>query len=123
MAFPTPSIKTKNYAVTPEVATFLEKRLATLGRLMPKAKKVVCEVELNRLTKQKAGKIYRAEVNIDLGDRLVRAEAVEETMENAIDHVKNELKIELTKVHTKVKTQARAGARKAKEMVQKGRTR
>lgn len=119
MAFPTPNLKTKNYTATPETVAFLEKRLKTLGRLLSAAKEVVCDVELGKLTKQKMGKVYRAEVNIDLGGRLVRAEAIEETMENAIDRVKNELKTELTKVHTKGKTQARAGARKAKDIVRK----
>ena len=124
MAFPTINTKTKNYVATPALIEILEKRLAPLGRLLPKSKPVVCEVELGKVPPHKhGGPIYRVEVNLDLGDRLVRAEAIEETMENAIDRVKNELKIELGKTATRAKTLARTGARKAKEMVQTGRRR
>ncbi len=122
MAFPNVSLKTKNLTLTPELLTHLEKRLATLERLLPKrGAAMVCDVELSKTTKHhQSGKIFRAEFNLKINNDLLRAEATEETIENAIDHAKNELKRELDKRSSKGKDVARKGARTAKAMTQRG---
>lgn len=122
--FPSLNIKTKNFTVTPALRALLEKRLAPLGRLLPQRKEVVCDVELGRITKHhQAGKIFRVEINLDTGTLLVRAEALEETMESAIDQVKQELKAELQKMGSRKKTLERKGARVAKDLMRKAKAR
>ncbi len=121
MAFPRINTKAKNYTVTPEIEVLLEKRLATLDRLVPENGDVICDVELSRTTEHhQGGPVYRAEINLKLGGHLLRAEATEETMEFAIDHAKNELKAELRKLTSKNESMFRRGARRAKEMFRFG---
>jgi len=123
MSFPHIQIKTTNYELTEATREILEKRLATLERLLPKDEATtICEVELSKITEHHhAGKIYRVEVNLSFGGKLIRAEATEETIESAIDQVKGQLKTELRKMNDKGESLFRRGARRAKEMLRFGR--
>ncbi len=121
MAFPHINTKAKNYTLTPEIESLLEKRLATLDRLVSDNGDTICDVELSKTTEHhQTGMVYRAEINLQLGGNLLRAEATEQTMENAIDHAKNELKAELRKLTSKNESAFRRGARRAKEMFRFG---
>ncbi len=119
MSFPNITTKVKNFELTEALKEKLKKRFATLERLLPKGSiDVLCEVELEKITDHhQAGKIYRAEVNLSFGGRLLRAEALEENMETAIDQIKNELKRELEKTHSRTESLVRRGARRAKEFL------
>jgi len=121
MAFPHINVKTKNIALTPELSDLLEKRLGTLERFLPESDAIVFEAELSKTTEHhQAGKIFRAELNLQLGGQLLRAEATEETIENAIDRAKNELKRELQKLTGKNESLFRRGARRAKDLFRFG---
>ena len=118
MSFPHINIKAKNFTVLPAIQELLEKKLATLERVLPKGEvDIICDVELEKITDHhQAGKIYRTEINISFAGKLVRAEATEESMENAIDHAKGEMKRELDKVQSRSESMFRRGARKAKDL-------
>ncbi len=121
MAFPYINTKAKNIELTSHLEEYLEKRLATLERLLPKSDAITCDVELEKTTEHHhTGRIYRAEINLALGGQLLRAEATEESIENAIDVAKNELKRELTKLTDKTDSMFRRGARKAKDFFRFG---
>ncbi len=121
MSFPRITTKTKNITLTTELKETLEKCLKTLARLLPeKDASALFEVDLSRTTKHhQAGKVFCAELNLSINGELIRAEAVEETIEAAIDHAKNELKRELIEFNSRVKSLARKGARRAKEITQR----
>ncbi len=116
MSFPKITTKVKNFELTEALEEKLEKRFATLERLLPKGSvDILCEVELEKVTDHhQAGRIYRAEVNLSFGGRLLRAEAVEESMDEAIDRIKSELKRELEKTQSRKESLIRRGARRAK---------
>lgn len=120
--FPEIKVKATNFVHTPEMQAVLEKRLATLDKFLPADEtNLICEVELERLSDQHSGRVYRAEVNLTVGGTFLRAEALEERMEDAIDHAKNELKRELTRTQEKRQSLLLRGARKIKDMMRFGR--
>ncbi|MBX9906605.1 ribosome-associated translation inhibitor RaiA [Patescibacteria group bacterium] len=115
MTFPHINVKTKNFEAPVALTDFLEKRMATLEKLLPKGD-VVCDVELEKTTEHHAGNIYRTEINIAFASKVLRAEAAEETMEAAIDSARNYMKRELEKSRSRSESLFRRGARKAKEL-------
>lgn len=119
MSFLRINTKTKNFTPTPALEEKLEKRLLTLERVLPKSvSEVLCEVELEKITEHRAsGAIYRTELNISFEGTMVRAEAIEESMETAIDHAKGEMKREIEKIRSRKESVVRRGARKAKDLL------
>lgn len=120
--FPTINIKTTNFEQTSFIEGVLEKRLGTLEKLLPEGETMlVCDVELEKLAGQQTGRIYRAEINLQVGGNLLRATATREKMEDAIEEAKNELKRELVRVHGKRQSLIRRGAKRMKDMLRFGR--
>ncbi|MBI4086450.1 HPF/RaiA family ribosome-associated protein [Candidatus Kaiserbacteria bacterium] len=116
--FPSFNLKTTNFEQTPIIEDVLGKRLGTLEKFLPDGETMlVCEVELEKLAGQQTGKIFRAEINLQVGGTLLRAEATAERMEDAIEQMKNELKSELVKAGGKKHSVFKRGAKKLKEML------
>ena len=119
--FPHIQSKTSNFAQTTMIMDVLEKRLKTLEKFLPAGEtRLACAVELEKLTDQQSGRIFRAEVNLHVGGTLFRAEATEMGMEDAIEKMKNELKTELVRTHGRDQSLFRRGAQKLKGMVRFG---
>jgi ribosomal subunit interface protein len=116
--FPPINLKTTNFEQTAVIAEVLEKRLKTLEKFLPDGEtRLVCDVELEKMTDQQTGRIFRAEINLEVAGTLFRAEATEERMEDAIDRAKNELKSELVRTTGKRQSLFRRGAQKIKNMM------
>ncbi len=119
--FPYINIKTTNFEQTAATEELLEKRLATLEKFLPEGETMlVCDVELEKQTGQQSGRIFRAEINLQVGGTLLRATATEEKMEDAIEQAKNEMKTELIRTNGKRQSLFRRGAKKIKEMLRFG---
>ncbi len=119
--FPHINVKTTNFEQTTEIAEVLEKRLKTLEKFLPDWEtRLLCDVELEKMTDQQTGRIFRAEINLQVAGTLFRAEATEERMEDAIDRAKNELKSELVRTAGKRQSLFRRGAQKIKNMMRFG---
>lgn len=119
--FPSFNIKATNFEQTSIIEDVLGKRLKTLEKFLPENETMlVCEVELEKLAGQQTGRIFRAEVNLQVGGTLFRAEATAERMEDAIEQAKNELKSELLRTHGKHQSLFRRGAKRIKEMLRRG---
>ncbi len=119
--FPQINIKTTQYTSTPEVTDYLAKRLQTLEKYLPENETaLMCDVELEKLSDQHNGPVYRAEINLQVAGTLLRAEATAETMEDAIDQIRNEMKTELTRESGKRASLFRRGARRLKELIRFG---
>lgn len=118
-------IKTKatKIEITDKLSKYLDTKLAQVARIIPKkAKDVTCAVELEKITKHhKAGKVYRAEINVRVEGILFRSEATEESIEEAIDYAKNEMKEEIKKNGDRAKTQRRKGGKMVKDMMMRSR--
>lgn len=116
--FPHINIKTTHFEQTAVIEDVLEKRLATLEKFLPEGETmVVCDVELEKLTGQQSGRIFRAEINLQVGGAHFRAEATEGRMEDAIEEAKNELKSELVRQNGRRQSLFRRGAKRIKEML------
>ncbi len=120
MTFPRISLKTTNYTVTPNLEVLIDQKFAPLGKFLDERKESFCEIELEKITEQQSGKIFRAEVNLETGGKLFRAESTEEQMEQAIDSVRNEVKNELQRVHGKRQSLVRRGGQALKNMLRFG---
>lgn len=119
--FPEIKVKATNYEYTPEVAEALKKRLRTLERFIPQDEtNLLCEVELEKLNDQHAGRVFRAEINFTMGSAFLRAEALEERMEDAIDRAKDDLKREMRRTHGKKQSLMRRGAQRIKDLMRFG---
>lgn len=116
--FPNITVKRTNFEQSAAVQEVLEKRLATLEKFLPEGETMlVCDVELEKQAGQETGRIFRAEINLQVGGTLLRAEATAERMEDAIEQAKNELKSELTRANGKRQSLFRRGAKKLKDMI------
>lgn len=120
-AFPAINVKTTNFEHTVAIEEVLEKRLKTLEKFLPANETMlVCDVELERIAGQQTGRIFRAEINLQVAGALLRAEATEERMEDAIEEAKNELKATLIRASGKRQSLFRRGAQRVKEILRFG---
>jgi len=90
-------LKTKNFVITPSIRTYLQEKLDTLDKFLPKDESISADVELAKTTKHhQKGDIFMAEVNLTMPGRLIRAVAEKWDLRVAIDAVKDELQREIT---------------------------
>lgn len=122
------NIKGVNLELTPAINTYIEDRINGLEKFISgdDLKKwdeknqaaVEADVEIARTTNHhRQGDVYRAEVNIKVPGRIIRAEAEEWDMRVAIDKVKDQLQIELKKYKNKQETGYRDGSRLLKGLM------
>ena len=120
-------IKTTNLSLSPALRQYIERKIGELDRfllrvephddeaLSGKRDPIEVRVEIGKPSKHhRHGKVYYAEVNIDLPGRVLRAESNQWDIHTAIDEVKHELRRELKQYVDKQCTRSRAGARAAK---------
>jgi ribosomal subunit interface protein len=88
-------IKSTDYQMTPETATYLDERLAHIEKLLDRdAELARCEVEVGRDAgrPRHGANIWFAEINISQpGERLIRATNHSESINGAIDDAKEEI--------------------------------
>lgn len=85
--------KATNITLGPDILDYLEKKLESLSKLLdPNDQSVEASVELGKTTRHhQTGPIYRAEVNLHIAGKQLRAEAEAGDLYSAIDVVKDEL--------------------------------
>ena len=121
-------IKATNLEVTPALAEFIDEKIGSLDRFIRGAEKggdgehgtyfVEAYVEVARDTKHhKHGEEFKAEVNLKIGGRVLRAERSEWDVRAAIDGVREELKMILEKEQGKLESKFRRGARSFKKLI------
>lgn len=114
--------------LTPAINTYIEDRINGLEKFISgddlkqwdekNQAAVEADVEIARTTNHhRQGDVYRAEVNIKVPGRIIRAEAEEWDMRVAIDRVKDQLQIELKKYKNKQETGYRDGSRLLKGLM------
>lgn len=122
------NIKATNLDLTPAITVYIEEKINSLEKFISgedlkawderNQAAVEADVEIARTTDHhRQGDIYRAEVNIKVPGRVIRAEAQEWDVRVAIDKVKDELQIELKKYKNKQETEYRDGSRFLKKMM------
>lgn len=95
------TFKATQLDLTPSIKTYIEEKIGSLARLiMPFEREGECiaEVEIGRTTHHHhKGEIFRAEVNLHLPGKSLRAEHIAVDVRTAIDRVRNMLRFEITK--------------------------
>lgn len=114
-------IKTTNLELTPEIENYVYEKIGGINKFLDDIDRggvIEAEVEIGRTTKHhQSGDVFRAEVNLVLPGKMLRAEAEERDLRTAIDRVKDELQLEIKKYRGKKEAQYKRGARFAKRLL------
>jgi putative sigma-54 modulation protein len=116
------NIKTTNISLTPETKNYLEKKLMMIDKLVHLDQdNVFIYAELGKTTRHhRAGDIFRAEVNMQIGGKKIYVEAEEESLYAAIDKLKDELEEKLKSDKDKKTSLLRRGGRQVKNVLRFG---
>jgi len=113
-------LKTKNFEITPSIKIYLQQKLDSLDKFLPNDENIFADVELAQTTKHHhKGDIFRAEVNLTMPGRLIRAVAEKWDLRVAIDAVKDELQREITMNKEKNLSLYCRGARLLKKLLRR----
>lgn len=96
------NIKATKIELSAELKDYVEKKMLMLEKYLGDIIVTNCDVELEHsLTTQNNGKIYRAEVNLEVPGTILRVEKTEKTLNKAIDKVKDHLVLSIVKYKEK----------------------
>lgn len=114
-------IKTTQIDLSSSIRQYVEEKIGGLEKFLKNfdPELVEARVEIGKTTRgQRQGEIFRAEVNLSLNGKLLRASQVEESLYAAIDSVKDELAAEIKHYKEKEATKFVRGARSWKKFWQ-----
>jgi putative sigma-54 modulation protein len=106
------SIKTTKLDLTPAIKKYVEEKV---GRLEKYIKTEEAKVELGRDQHHNTGDVFRAEIMLFMGGKVMRAEVESGDIYSAVDLVIPKLKEQISKFKDKKETLWKSGARKAKQ--------
>ena len=113
-------LKTKNFEITPSIKIYLQDKLNVVDKFLPNNESIFADVELAKTTKHhKKGDIFKAEVNLTIPGRLIRAVAEKWDLRAAIDAVKDELQREITMNKEKSISLRHRAARLLKKLIRR----
>ncbi len=114
-------IKSTDYEMTPEIAAYLDEKIATLSKLVGDDETARCEVEIGRsVGHSQQGDVWKAEIVILRHGERLRAIAEEESVQAAIDIVKDEMLQQLRKDHGRNLSLTRRMAARLKRFARRG---
>ncbi len=111
-------VKGRNIKLSPSIKQYIEEKIGGLKKFLKKFNSELIEarVEVGKITRgQRQGDIFRAEVNLNINGKLLRAAKTEESLPAAIDLVKDDLAQEIKDYKDKRTTQFIRGARSWKK--------
>ncbi len=115
-------IKTTNLALTQNLDDYIHEKIGKLERFCRKYEFSEARVEVGRTTRHhQEGDIFRAEVNLRLPGKVLRAEAERQDIYFAIDEAKEELERQLREHRGKLWAKFRRSARVFKDLFRFGR--
>ncbi len=94
-------ISTKNITLDEPLRVFIEQKIGGLEKFI-QGGSVSARVEIGKPSKRhRSGPVFYAEVNLNVGGKLLRAEATHADLRTAIDTARNELHIQIKKFKEK----------------------
>jgi putative sigma-54 modulation protein len=108
------AIKGTNLTLTPSVKQYVNDKIGHLAKFIVATE---AKVELEREKHHKTGLVFRAEVMLVVGGKVMRAEINAEDIYAAIDLLIPKLKEQIGKFKDKRQTLTRRGARSAKRKI------
>ena len=95
------TIKGTQIGLTPSIKAYIDEKVGSLGKLLTSFEKdavVEVSVEIARTTRHHhKGDVFRAEANLSLPGKMLRAEKIATDMHTAIDRMQGTLRLEITK--------------------------
>ncbi len=106
-------LKGTNLELNQELRNYVDEKIGGLDKLLENVNGTLeSRVELAKTTRHhQQGDIYRAEINLDFGDKVLRAVEEKEDLFSAIDGIEDELKRKIINYKGKRNTEIRRGAR------------
>ncbi len=99
------NIESTGLDLTPSIKTYIEKKLAPLGRIIKRFEtkgEITAFVEVGRSTKHhKHGDVFRASIDIEMPGKKLFSENESSDLRTAIDIVKNKIKDDIQKYKDK----------------------
>jgi ribosomal subunit interface protein len=99
------NIKTTGISLTPALRIYIQDKLGTLSKFVKRFEaggQPEMWLEIARITKHHyKGPVFRAEADLRLPKKILRAEHREENVRAAIDLLRNKLRLEIEKYKTK----------------------
>lgn len=103
-------IKATKLELSAEIKNYVQKKMDMVERYLGKIQVLNCHVEVGvAVGGQKSGRIYRAEVNLDLPGQLLRVEKTATDIFKAIDKTKDHLVDQVKKYKAKKIDRKRRG--------------
>jgi ribosomal subunit interface protein len=117
MQFPIINFKYNDLNEAAALSGLMEQKMQSLTKFLNEEQSITCDIEFEKVAPQKAGQVYRVEVNLMVDGTLFRADATENNFETAIDEVRNELDKEMRRAKDKQVTLDKDAGRAAKEQM------
>lgn len=112
------NLKTKNFSLTPSIKIYLEEKLNSLDKFLPSDESISADVELSKTTKHhQKGDVFRAEINLSMPGRLIRAAVEQWDLRVAIDKMRDGLQREIKSGKEKNISLYKKGARLFKKIL------
>lgn len=112
------NLKTKNFSLTPSIKNYLEQKLNYLDKFLIFDDSTFVNVELSKVTKHhRKGNVFKAEINLNVPGRLIRAAAEEWDLRVAIDRARDNLRREIRNNKEKNASFYKKGARMLKKFL------
>lgn len=107
------SIKTTRLTLTSAISDYIDKKITDIKKFIAKEdESAAIHVEIEKTTAHHhAGGIFRAEINLHIAGKDLRAEATKEDLYAALDEIKDEILRELSSHKTKKRTLIKKGGR------------
>jgi len=88
------NIKATKITLTPEVKSYIQKKMDTLDKYLGSMKILLARFEVEKTTEHhQKGEIFRAELNLTLPGKLLRVEKTEKEILKAIDKVRDHMEV------------------------------
>lgn len=117
------SIKATNTTLTPAITEYVTKRVESLDKFIPQAVaegSAFASVEVGKTSHHHhSGDIFRAEINLSVGGKMLRATADDADLYVAVDKAKKDLAEELRSTRTREQSIFRRGAQAIKRMLRR----
>jgi len=112
------SLKGTNINLLESTREYVDRKLVRMVDrfLIKDDKPIALDLEVGKTTKHhRTGPYFRAEANLSIGKKLLRAEALGENLNEAVDLLEEELEREIKKFKERKRALMLKGARKLKE--------
>lgn len=101
-------IKATRLEMTPAINSYFQEKMDMIEKYLGDIRVINCDVEIEKAVGgQHKGEIFRAEVNLEVPQQLLRVEKTEKDLYKAIDKVKDHLEMMIKKYKERLRDKKR----------------